>query len=203
VFLYIDNDHNLRLAGLRNEATWAFINDATVTCTLYNGLDATRTEITGQSWPLTMAYVDPTTDTVGGDATTPTTITSVSGFDFTVTVGANTALDLSAGQLVEVLHDEGNKWKVVRDVAGNAAATGVVVHVEPFIWTTEGEPWAVTATTGELLLLTDGTYKGVLDETLVITKGQKVYAEILVDAATEGVKGRFDLTLKGQYRLTS
>jgi len=55
--LFIDNDNVLALIGLKNYVTSVYINDATVTATLY---DAAGVEVTGQTWPVTMAYASGT-----------------------------------------------------------------------------------------------------------------------------------------------
>ena len=52
--LWDNNDTIIEIRGLENEVTGENINDATVTCTLY---DAEEVSVTGQSWPLTMTYV--------------------------------------------------------------------------------------------------------------------------------------------------
>ena len=52
--LYRGNDLLLELTGLKNAATGDFINNAAVTCTLYDSSDA---EVAGQIWPSTMSYV--------------------------------------------------------------------------------------------------------------------------------------------------
>jgi hypothetical protein len=52
--LYIDNDNYLELDGLKNGATSAYVNDAAVVCTLK---DSSGNPVTGQTWPLTLAYV--------------------------------------------------------------------------------------------------------------------------------------------------
>ena len=51
--LYIDNDNVIELSSLKNFITDAYINDATVTATLY---DTDDVEVVGQTWPLTLAY---------------------------------------------------------------------------------------------------------------------------------------------------
>ena len=52
---YVANDNTLTLEGLQNAITESYINDATVSVTLYES-DHT-TEVSGESWPLTMDYV--------------------------------------------------------------------------------------------------------------------------------------------------
>ena len=52
---YVANDNVLTLEGLQNAVTDAYINDATVTVTLYEADHST--EVTGETWPLTMDYV--------------------------------------------------------------------------------------------------------------------------------------------------
>tara|TARA_R110002167_G_scaffold85605_1_gene232073 strand:+ start:1104 stop:1421 length:318 start_codon:yes stop_codon:yes gene_type:complete len=52
--LYINNDNLLSVENLKNAATDVFINDATVTAILKNSAGG---NVTGQSWPLTLAFV--------------------------------------------------------------------------------------------------------------------------------------------------
>lgn len=56
LIFYVDNDNELKLNGLVNPADTppTPINDATVQATLYDGADV---ELTGQVWPLALAYV--------------------------------------------------------------------------------------------------------------------------------------------------
>lgn len=51
---YLNNDNIIELEGLKNDATGAFINDATVTVTLK---DEAGAEVSGQTWPTTLLYV--------------------------------------------------------------------------------------------------------------------------------------------------
>ncbi len=52
--LYISNDNVLELTGMQNSINAAYLNAATVTVTI---VDASGTELTGQTWPTTMSYV--------------------------------------------------------------------------------------------------------------------------------------------------
>ena len=52
--IYLNNDSLIELVGLKDTVLNTFINDATVTATIY---DDTGTEVTGISWPLTVPYV--------------------------------------------------------------------------------------------------------------------------------------------------
>lgn len=54
VYLYA-NDNLLEVQDVINAATSANINDASVTVTCYSG--ESSSEVSGQSWPLTLAYV--------------------------------------------------------------------------------------------------------------------------------------------------
>ena len=51
--LYVDNDMRLEVGSLR-DLDGVYLNAATVTATIY---DALGVAVTGQSWPLTLAYV--------------------------------------------------------------------------------------------------------------------------------------------------
>lgn len=48
---YLNTDHIIELETLTNGLTGAVINGATVTCTVY---DADDTEVSGESWPVTL-----------------------------------------------------------------------------------------------------------------------------------------------------
>lgn len=61
--IYIGNDNYVELSSLKNKATDAYINDAAVTATVK---DQTGTDVTGQSWPVTMAYVSGSNGTYRG-----------------------------------------------------------------------------------------------------------------------------------------
>lgn len=52
--LRLNSDNTLTLEGLFDDASEAYVNDATVQLTL---VDSAETEFAGQSWPLAMAYV--------------------------------------------------------------------------------------------------------------------------------------------------
>lgn len=52
--LYISNDNVLTLVGLQNSVSAAYLNAATVTVTL---VDSEGTDIAGETWPVSMAYV--------------------------------------------------------------------------------------------------------------------------------------------------
>ena len=51
---YVANTNQLKLNGLQDSSTQAYINDAVVAVTVR---DATDTEVAGQVWPLAMDYV--------------------------------------------------------------------------------------------------------------------------------------------------
>ena len=51
---YPGNSGVLQIDALKNAQTDAYINDATVEATL---VDRTDTEVSGQTWPLTLSYV--------------------------------------------------------------------------------------------------------------------------------------------------
>lgn len=52
--VYVENDNVITLVGLKNKVSGDWINNATVTVTLYDENDA---EVSGQSWPASLAYV--------------------------------------------------------------------------------------------------------------------------------------------------
>lgn len=90
--LYIDNDNVLTLVGLQNSVSAAYLNAATVAVTL---TDADDTEISGETWPLTMSYVS------GSDgnyrATLPDTLTGLTTLDeLSATITADAGAGLAA-----------------------------------------------------------------------------------------------------------
>lgn len=89
--LYVGNDTVLEVRGLKNETTGGFLNAATVTATV---VDAEGNQVTGQSWPLTLAYV------TGSDgiyrATLAYTVGLVSGARYTAQFTANSGAGLRA-----------------------------------------------------------------------------------------------------------
>lgn len=197
--ILISNDNVLRLLGLRSSEDLSFIEDATVTARLLDAIGGT--EISGQSWPLSMPVVDLSARSVGGDSTTPTVITASKGLDVTVTVGATNGLDLAAGNFVWVLHKESYIWRVRLSKTASADATGVVLHLDPFDWPEgEDEPKSVGGK-GEVLELVQGVYKGNLDDALLLTTGTKYFAEISVNAPTQGLQSKFYRRLKAVDRL--
>jgi hypothetical protein len=52
--LFIGNDQSIELTGLQDAISEAYINDASVTATVKT---KEGVAVTGQSWPLTLAYV--------------------------------------------------------------------------------------------------------------------------------------------------
>lgn len=52
--IYILNDNVIELTGLQNAVDETYQNSATVTVTIK---DATGTNVTGETWPLALAYV--------------------------------------------------------------------------------------------------------------------------------------------------
>ena len=52
--LIIGSDNLAQIASLKNAVADTFVNDATCTVTLYNNAG---TEVSGETWPLSMGYV--------------------------------------------------------------------------------------------------------------------------------------------------
>jgi hypothetical protein len=194
--ILIDNDHNLQLIGLQNDTSLAYLVAATVQGTLLADSPA-GSEVSGETWPISMTYVDPSGDSVGGDAASPTVVKSVSGFDMTVTVGATNALALSVGRYLRVLHSE-YFWRVARAASG-AADSDVQIHLEPVAWPPDvDEPTGVVAVLGEVLEIADGTYSAVMDKAVQLTEGELYFAKI--EAAESGLDGTWYVELEAGYR---
>lgn len=199
-----DNDHSIQLLALMNEATQLYDNGATVTCEgVLSSLGGTS--IGGLSFPVAMGYVNPSPDTVGGEAGGETVVESVSGFDITVTVGTTNALSLTAGRFLRVLHS-GIFWVLNEDASGIAGAT-VVLHLEPVSWPigsgqTEAtaRPTEAEGTVGEIVEILDGVYSATLDKALLTVKGTKYWAQ--VKAVSGLLDGEWLLPVKGAYRLS-
>jgi hypothetical protein len=202
-FFYLENDHSIELLGLRKSTDRSFVNDGTVTCTIYES-DKT-TEVGGLVFPLAMGYVNPGSNTVGGEPANPTVVKSCSKWNMEVTVGATNNLDLPAGSFIQVLHSE-IIWRVIRAATGNAA-TDAVLHLEPYEWPVgddeeveEAKPTAVSETVGEIVELVDGIYRATLDKALSITDRKFYYAKVTV-TEPGGLDGSFLLKAKAAYRL--
>jgi hypothetical protein len=82
-FAFVANTNNLELNGLRNAATGAFVNDATVTVTIKDRAGAT---VAGVSWPLSMPYV--TTSSGNYRAAVSHTLALVAGQWYTAEISA-------------------------------------------------------------------------------------------------------------------
>ncbi len=181
--IIISSDNVLRLVGLRRDQDFAFQTSATVEATLYTKAPeenpVTADEVQdGNSWPAAMAYRDPLTRGFGGDATTPSTIKSTSGFNATMTVGATNALSLFAGDFVWVFHQEEYIWRV-RSAASVAADGSGAVHLQPFLWPAgEAEPTSFNGVKGERMEIADGTYEVTLTDALTLTNKDKYWAKI-------------------------
>lgn len=48
------NDNYLQISGLKNGADGTYINDASITATLY---DETGAQVTGMTWPAALSYI--------------------------------------------------------------------------------------------------------------------------------------------------
>ena len=181
--LEIGSDNMLRVLALRNSETLAFINDATVTATLLDAIGGT--EQTVQTWPLTLNYRDVSASDVGGEAALRTLVKSVDGnFDLTLTVGSTNNLTLAAGDFVWFYHWEYLIWQVRGAITANAGAD-VTLHVIPFLAATDKLPTKVSPKfVGEPIELVDGTYQGLLQDTLVLVDGTKYVATVDIDDTT-------------------
>lgn len=97
--LYLGNDNVLTLVGLQNDISAAYLNAATVTVTL---VDSDGTEISGETWPLTMTYV--ATSDGNYRATLPDTLTGLTAADaLTAKVSADGGAGLQGYWEVPVL----------------------------------------------------------------------------------------------------
>ncbi len=88
--LYISNDNLLRVSGLRDDSTGAYINTATVTVTLK---DSGGSPVSGQAWPLTLAHVTGTNGRYQG--TLEETLVLVADTEYTAEIDA-VLVDLKA-----------------------------------------------------------------------------------------------------------
>lgn len=175
--LYIGNDHVLYLLGLRAEADWTWEAGATVSASVLD--EPGGSTITGGG-PVSLSYQGLALDTVGGTTADPTVVKATSKMDLQVTVGSTNDLQLSAGRFLFILHDIGTIWRVRRDVTISAGTDGWV-HLEPFQWSA-ARPTKVKATTGELVEILDGVYKGTLDAAFSAEAGVTYYVQFSVSA---------------------
>lgn len=87
--VFVGNDAILEVADLRNKATGANLNAATVTATL---ADLNGTELQGQSWPLTLAYVSNSKGVYRATLSYALQIAPRDRFNTTITVNAGGGL---------------------------------------------------------------------------------------------------------------
>ena len=191
--LLIGNDHLLYLTGLRDARDYSFVLTATVSASV---LDAKGGSMISGGGPVSLALVSIGTDDIGGTAASPTTVKSVDGFDAVVTVGPTTALDLSAGRLLRVLHDP-QVWKLRRDASG-AADSDVTLHLEPFIWEGRTRPRKLKLVEGEVIEIEDGTYVGTLDAAFSVEDGETYWIDYVADEG--GRDGAFGEEVDAEYR---
>jgi len=173
--LYLDNDHTLYLVGLRSAEDYSFITTATVTANVL-AAEGDASPITGGG-PVTLSAINLGSDAIGGTATTPTVVKSYSKFDLEVTVGAGSALELSAGRLIAAFHNE-TIWKVRKDASILAGADGWI-HLEPFRYS-GSRPTKAKMTTGEEIEIVDGSYSGTLDKAVALADGTTYFVEYTV-----------------------
>ena len=88
--IYLSNDHLLELRGLKNIATDAYIDDATVTATL---VDEEGVEVAGQGWPLTLSYVSGSDGIYRGTLTDSLSLTE--DLEYTAKITASGGSDLA------------------------------------------------------------------------------------------------------------
>jgi len=74
--LFIGNDNVLTVVGLQNSVDDSYLNSSTVTVTL---VDSDGTELTGETWPVSVAYVAASNGNY--QATLADTITGLSADD--------------------------------------------------------------------------------------------------------------------------
>jgi len=86
--IYINNDNLLSVENLKNAATDVYINDATVTATLKNSAGG---NVTGQSWPLTLAFVSSSNGDYKGILEDGLTLTE--GTTYTALINVNAGND--------------------------------------------------------------------------------------------------------------
>lgn len=203
--IFLGNDHIAQVVNLRNAEDLAFIvgGEATVGLTLRSGSGPTSSEVGAGPWPVSMNYKSIAGESVGGvDGTgTRTIVSSADGLDLLVSVGPTNPLSLAAGTLVHLLHKEDEAWKV--SLAESIAADGSGrVHVDPWIWESSREPTKVKLTDGEILVVTDGIWEGILEDTVPLVAGTIYYGHIEVDATTIGRQARFVLELEAEDRVS-
>lgn len=85
--LYVGNDMVVEVRNLAEEITGDSINDATVTCTL---TDSAGANVTGMTWPLTLAYVAESDGTYRGTIEYDTAVVAGAMYTLTVSVSAGT-----------------------------------------------------------------------------------------------------------------
>lgn len=87
--IYLSNDNLLEIDGLKNTATDAYINNATVTATL---VDEGGTAVVGETWPITLSYVSGSDGKYRG--TLKDTLSLTAGLGYTAQITADGGADL-------------------------------------------------------------------------------------------------------------
>ena len=86
---YHGNDAVLEVSNLQNAVSLAYINDANVTATLYN---SSEVAITGQAFPLTLAYIVASNGTYRGTLSKDLVTSSLRGGYVVIDIDAGTDL---------------------------------------------------------------------------------------------------------------
>jgi hypothetical protein len=88
--LFMQSDNLIEVSGVKNVATDAYLNSATVTVTLKDA--GTDINLSGQSWPLTLSYVPESNGNYRGTITNDVLTTSGQRLKAAVSVDAGEGL---------------------------------------------------------------------------------------------------------------
>lgn len=91
--IYIDSDNLVTVDALYDNAAAAYVNDATVTMTLK---DRAGTEVSGETWPVTLSYVSGSNGKYQGTLSDTLTLSRGKTYEVTISVngGAGKALTI-------------------------------------------------------------------------------------------------------------
>lgn len=81
--IYLDNTSTVQLQGLQSVVDDSYINDATVTATLYESDEVT--EVTGETWPITLDYIASSNGNYAGSFSADVNVTEFGTYKAVIT----------------------------------------------------------------------------------------------------------------------
>lgn len=99
--IYLDNTSTIKLTGLQSSVDNSYVNDATVTATLYESDEVT--EVTGETWPITLSYIASSNGNYSGSFSADVNVTEFGTYKAVVTAVATDGSKFTQADTVKVL----------------------------------------------------------------------------------------------------